>query len=59
MHASSPSVSQEPSRSVKMAGAEDIGSINLVEEDDDMEDDVGMDNSSERRYDDNENGFPI
>jgi len=42
-----------------MAGAEDIGSINLVEEDDDMEDDVGMDNSSERRYDDNENGFPI
>jgi hypothetical protein len=44
---------------VKMAGAEDIGSINLVEEDDDMEDDVGMDNSSERRYDDNENGFPI
>ncbi|RYN19014.1 hypothetical protein AA0112_g11317 [Alternaria arborescens] len=59
MHASSPSISQEPSRSVKVASAEDTDGMNLVEEDDDMEDDVGMDNSTERRYDDNENGFPI
>jgi hypothetical protein len=44
---------------VKVASAEDTDGMNLVEEDDDMEDDVGMDNSTERRYDDNENGFPI
>jgi hypothetical protein len=44
---------------VKVASAEDTGDMNLVEEDDDIEDDVGMDNSNERLYDDNENGFPI
>jgi hypothetical protein len=44
---------------VKVASAEDTGGMNLVEEDDDMEDDVGMDNSTEKQYDDNEDSHPI
>jgi hypothetical protein len=59
MHAISPSISLEPSRSVKVANAEDTGGMNLAEEDDDMEDDVGMDDSAEKRYDDSEDSHPI
>ncbi|CAN9450298.1 unnamed protein product [Alternaria alternata] len=58
IHADSPSISLEPSRFMKLASAEDTGGMNLVEEDDDMdnstekqyddiEDDVGMDDSAE------------
>ncbi|CAN9431271.1 unnamed protein product [Alternaria alternata] len=46
IHADSPSISLEPSRSVEVANAEDIGGMNFVEEDDDIEDDVGMDDSA-------------
>jgi hypothetical protein len=44
---------------VKVASADNTGGMNLVEEDDDMEDDVGKDNSAEKRYDDSEDSHPI
>ncbi|CAN9152479.1 unnamed protein product [Alternaria alternata] len=58
IHADSLSISLEPSRSVKVASAEDTGGMNFVEEDD-IEDDVDMDNSTEKQYDDSEDSYPI
>ncbi|CAN9432953.1 unnamed protein product [Alternaria alternata] len=52
LHVTAPSIPQETSRSVKVASADNIGGMNLVEEDDDFEDDVGMDNSTAKQYDD-------
>ncbi|CAN9445082.1 unnamed protein product [Alternaria alternata] len=59
LHVTAPSIPQETSRSVKVASADNTGGMNLVEEDDDMEDDVGKDNSAEKRYDDSEDSHPI
>ena len=43
---------------MKVASAEDTGGMNFVEEDD-IEDDVDMDNSTEKQYDDSEDSYPI